>query len=80
MRRRLTRTGLRHCRDAGRCFLDYNINCVFGRNNSVPNAMPAELKQAYAVDLNGMRELILAEVKTRVAEVDRKSDEAATAL
>lgn len=73
-------THLRTFRDASRQFLDYDINYVFERNSSIPDAMPAELKQVYQTYLAGMREMIVAEVKARVAEVDRKTDEAAAAM
>jgi hypothetical protein len=73
-------THLRYFRDASRRFLDYDINYVFERNSSIPDAMPAELKQAYATYLSGMRDLIIAEVKTLIGEVDRKAEETAREL
>jgi hypothetical protein len=73
-------THLRYFRDASRRFRDYDLQYVFERNSSVPDAMPAELEQVYSRYLSDMRDLIIAEVKACVAEVDRKSEEAATEL
>ena len=73
-------THLRNFRDASRRFLDYDINYVFERNSSIPDSMPAELRQAYATYLSGMRDLIIAEVKTLIGDADRKAEEAANAL
>lgn len=73
-------THLRYFRDASRQFLDYDIQYVFERNARAPDAMPAELKQAYSVYLSAMRDMIVAEVKAKVGEVDRRAEEAANAL